>query len=85
MFPRVRLAVFIDGCFWHGCPRHGMFPRTNAAWWREKILRNRARDRFQTAALRASGWTVLRVWSHEETARAVCRVRSAYEKLTLGA
>jgi DNA mismatch endonuclease (patch repair protein) len=65
VFRTQRLAVFVDGCFWHGCPRHATWPRQNAKFWREKILRNRTRDRLVTRTLRAHGWTVLRLWEHE--------------------
>ena len=65
VFPRLKLAVFVDGCFWHGCPLHGTQPKTNAAFWRDKIARNRARDRLVSRALRARGWCVLRVWEHQ--------------------
>jgi DNA mismatch endonuclease (patch repair protein) len=65
VFPVRRLAVFVDGCFWHGCPRHGTRPRGNAAFWRAKFRRNRARDRRDTRRLRRAGWRVLRLWEHE--------------------
>jgi DNA mismatch endonuclease (patch repair protein) len=65
VFRRVRLALFVDGCFWHGCPVHGTRPRTNAAFWRKKIARNRERDGEVTRFLRRNGWRVLRVWEHE--------------------
>lgn len=65
VFPRQRLCVFVDGCFWHGCPRHFVAPKTNAAWWNEKVEDNRERDRKKTAALRARGWRVVRCWEHE--------------------
>ena len=77
VFPRDRVAVFVDGCFWHGCPRHPSWPKTNAMWWREKIERNRERDRETSARLRAAGWTVVRVWEHEEASKAAERVRRA--------
>ena len=57
-----RVAVFVDGCFWHGCPRHYVAPVGNAAFWRTKLLRNRALDRRVTERLEGDGWTVLRVW-----------------------
>jgi len=66
VFPRVRVAVFIDGCFWHGCPEHIYWPKTNAGWWRQKIEANAARDRQMDARLRSAGWTVLRVWEHDD-------------------
>ena len=65
VFAARRLAVFVDGCFWHGCPRHGTRPRGNAAFWREKFRRNRARDRRDTRRLRREGWRVVRLWEHE--------------------
>jgi DNA mismatch endonuclease (patch repair protein) len=65
VFTKVRVAVFLDGCFWHGCPLHATRPKTNAAFWRDKISANRTRDRLVTRTLRARGWTVLRIWGHE--------------------
>jgi DNA mismatch endonuclease, patch repair protein len=67
VFPKLRLTVFVDGCFWHGCPKHGTKPKQNAIFWREKISRNQARDRLVTRTLRAKDWRVLRVWEHELT------------------
>lgn len=64
-FPRARVAVFVDGCFWHGCPRHGTRPKANAGFWHQKIEANRARDENTNARLRLIGWAVLRVWEHE--------------------
>ncbi len=64
VFRAHRLAVFVDGCFWHGCPIHGTQPRQNAKFWREKIARNRARDRLVNRTLRAQGWRVLCIWGH---------------------
>ena len=60
-----RVAIFVDGCFWHGCPTHGTWPKANAAWWRAKIGSNAARDRDTDAKLRAAGWRVFRVWEHQ--------------------
>ena len=65
VFPKLKLAVFVDGCFWHGCPLHATQPKTNAAFWRKKISANRTRDRLVTRTLRRRGWRVLRVWEHE--------------------
>ena len=62
VFRAARLAVFVDGCFWHGCPRHATMPRSNRAFWKAKLTRNAARDREVTRALRKAGWRVLRVW-----------------------
>lgn len=67
-FPGERLAIFIDGCFWHGCPAHGTSPRSNGEWWQQKLSANRARDRSTEALLAAIGWSFLRFWEHEEPA-----------------
>lgn len=66
VFTRAKVAVFIDGCFWHGCPDHGVMPRTNSAFWAAKIARNRERDADTTARLVEQGWVVLRFWEHED-------------------
>ena len=63
-FPRKRLLVFVDGCFWHGCAEHGTSPRANSSYWRTKLAVNAERDVRQTAALEAAGWRVLRIWEH---------------------
>jgi DNA mismatch endonuclease, patch repair protein len=65
LFPRQRVAVYIHGCFWHGCPEHGTWPKANAAWWRAKIERNQTRDRRIDSQLKAAGWTVVQAWAHE--------------------
>ena len=81
IFRKVRLAVFVDGCFWHGCPRHASIPKSNGAFWRRKLAANKARDRLVTRTLRARGWHVLRIWEHElarkNEARLMRRVRDA--------
>jgi DNA mismatch endonuclease (patch repair protein) len=64
-FRAQRLIIFVDGCFWHGCPRHGSRPRQNGAFWRKKIARNRQRDRAVNRDLRRRGWRVVRIWEHE--------------------
>lgn len=76
VFTRQRVAVLIDGCYWHGCPEHHRQPRANADYWSAKVARNRARDAATTEALRAAGWTVLRFWEHEapETVAEAVRV-----------
>jgi DNA mismatch endonuclease, patch repair protein len=66
LFTRARVAVFVDGCFWHGCPEHKTAPASNGAWWATKLARNIERDRETDAHLRSFGWTVLRVWEHED-------------------
>jgi DNA mismatch endonuclease, patch repair protein len=74
VFTRARLAVFIDGCFWHACPIHGNQPRANTDYWGPKLARNVARDRAVDAALAAAGWQVLRVWEHEDPVASADRV-----------
>jgi DNA mismatch endonuclease (patch repair protein) len=70
VFPRVRVAVFIDGCFWHGCPIHYALPRTRNAFWAAKLRENVDRDVRQTKRLQAEGFVVLRIWTHEIVASA---------------
>lgn len=65
VFRGARVAVFVDGCFWHGCPLHSTIPKTNRSFWLKKIQGNIERDRRVTSQLRAAGWTVLRFWEHE--------------------
>ncbi|MET0197261.1 MAG: very short patch repair endonuclease, partial [Rhodococcus fascians] len=65
VFPRRKVAVYVDGCFWHSCPVHATKPRNNAQWWADKLAANVARDRDTDARLEAEGWTVVRVWEHE--------------------
>lgn len=74
VFTRQRLAVFIDGCFWHACPIHGNEPRANADYWRPKLQRNVERDRAVDAALEDAGWQVVRVWEHETPANVVALI-----------
>ncbi len=80
VFTARRLAIFVDGCFWHGCPRHGKSPSSNRHFWRRKITRNRQRDREVNRLLMAKGWRVLRVWEHElsksSRGRVAARLRS---------
>jgi len=73
-FVRARVAAFVDGCFWHGCPEHGTWPKANARWWRNKIENNVRRDRDTDTLLKASGWTVLRFWEHDDMRSAATRV-----------
>ena len=65
IFPKIRLALFVDGCFWHGCPKHGTQPKGNRAFWKNKFTRNKARDVLVTRTLRSAKWRVLRIWEHE--------------------
>ncbi|MEU1015958.1 very short patch repair endonuclease [Streptomyces sp. NPDC005898] len=76
-FPGARVAVFMDGCFWHGCPEHATFPKANSAFWREKIDKNALRDTRTTAHLESLGWTVLRFWEHEDPELVAARVATA--------
>ncbi len=73
-FTRAKVAVLIDGCFWHGCPEHATHPKFNAEWWRTKLDRNMARDRETTEHLTAEGWMVLRFWEHEVPEEVAMRV-----------
>jgi len=65
VFPKLRLAVFVDGCFWHCCPLHATRPRNNAPFWQKKLASNVARDKLVTRTLKRAGWRVLRLWEHE--------------------
>jgi DNA mismatch endonuclease (patch repair protein) len=83
VFTRARLAVFVDGCFWHSCPTHGRSPLSNQAYWAPKLRRNAERDRRQDEALIVSGWEVVRIWEHEELQEALRRISAVYaERLT---
>jgi DNA mismatch endonuclease (patch repair protein) len=66
VFPTARVAVYVNGCFWHGCPQHATWPKANEGWWREKIEANIRRDRATDEALIAAGWLSVRVWEHED-------------------
>ena len=79
VFPAKRVAVFVDGCFWHRCPDHGSQPKTNHAFWEDKLSRNVARDRETDAALRAAGWHVIRCWEHEPVEGAATRIVNALQ------
>ncbi|NLT26020.1 MAG: very short patch repair endonuclease [Microbacteriaceae bacterium] len=78
VFTKARLAVFVDGCFWHGCPDHATFPVRNADYWLPKLERNRARDLETDAALADAGWRVIRIWEHEDPTDAADRIEAAY-------
>ncbi|MFE1396538.1 very short patch repair endonuclease [Nocardiopsis dassonvillei] len=79
VFTKARVAVFVDGCYWHGCPEHYRPSRKNADFWREKIESNRSRDEETNQSLVESGWTVVRVWEHEEPGSAATRVLEAVQ------
>ncbi|MFI6485762.1 very short patch repair endonuclease [Nonomuraea sp. NPDC050663] len=74
VFGPVRVAVFVDGCFWHGCPEHGTWPRNNQEFWRSKIELNRSRDADTDARLEAVGWLAVRVWEHEDPSEAAAMI-----------
>ena len=65
IFPKIKMAVFVDGCFCHGCPKHGTQPSGNRTFWKNKFARNQTRDRLVNQTLRRAGWRVLRIWEHE--------------------
>jgi len=73
-FPSLKLAVFLDGCFWHSCPSHGVNPSVNAPYWRAKLQRNSQRDAHVNGSLAEAGWSVIRVWEHEDSAEASKRL-----------
>ncbi|MBR1029404.1 very short patch repair endonuclease [Bradyrhizobium liaoningense] len=79
-FPASKIAVFIDGCFWHGCPEHGTWPKNNRQWWRAKIEGNVARDRDTDRRLIDAGWTVMRVWTHEAVETAARRIETVVRR-----
>lgn len=74
VFTRAKVAVFVDGCYWHGCPAHASWPKANAEWWKAKIERNRLRDRDTDERLMAEGWLPVRVWEHEDPEDAAERI-----------
>lgn len=76
VFPKAKVAIFVDGCFWHGCPEHHRPAKINERFWSEKIKGNRDRDAETNAALRDAGWTVIRVWEHEDLDEAAKRIRA---------
>lgn len=77
MFSGARVAVFIDGCFWHGCPEHYTAPASNSEFWRGKVERNRARDSDTTRRLSDEGWRVMRFWTHEDPLGVAETIREA--------
>jgi DNA mismatch endonuclease (patch repair protein) len=77
VFPTARVAVFVDGCFWHGCPLHGRQPSVNTGYWSPKLAGNIERDRRTDEDLAAAGWTVVRIWAHEPIDSAADRVERA--------
>ncbi|MCR1785410.1 very short patch repair endonuclease [Nocardioides carbamazepini] len=84
VFSRVGLYVFVDGCFWHGCPQHFVMPKTRTAFWREKVEGNRARDRDTDERLRNAGLTPLRIWEHADPETAALLIVDTYSRLLEG-
>jgi DNA mismatch endonuclease (patch repair protein) len=83
VFPKRRLAVFVDGCFWHCCPKHGSYPKQHAAYWKRKLVANMLRDKLVTQTLRKLGWRVMRFWEHELRAESKCARKIARALNTL--
>ncbi len=73
-FGPARVAVFVDGCYWHNCPEHGTIPKSNSEWWKEKFQRNQERDSRNDALLREMGWLPIHVWEHEDPDEAACKI-----------
>jgi len=83
VFKSAKVAIFVDGCFWHGCPIHGSWPKENANWWREKIERNHSRDIDTGRRLQRAGWRVIRLWEHDDVAAWATRISSAISQRKL--
>lgn len=81
-FTKWHLAVFCDGCFWHGCPIHATTPKTNQEWWRDKNATNKARDLDTNLRLTSDGWTVLRIWEHVSVDDAASLIRSQLQQIS---
>lgn len=82
LFRQGRVAVFVDGCFWHGCPLHGTQAKANAGFWREKIERNRERDTDTNRRLIEAGWIVVRIWEHDDPASAASKIQQILRNTT---
>lgn len=85
VFTRAKVAVFLDGCFWHGCPEHHTVAVTNAKFWADKVQGNRARDRDTDQRLSEAGWACVRVWEHEDPAEAALRIKAIVTERRIGA
>lgn len=79
-FTRAKVVVLVDGCFWHGCPEHGVRPRANAEWWQWKLDLNQARDRDTDRLLEVLGWTVIRIWEHVDPAAAADTIEQVLDQ-----
>ncbi len=84
VFSRQRTVVFVDGCFWHGCPRHSNLPVNNRDFWEKKLNGNKVRDRLVSRLLRKAGWRVVRIWEHDLTKRSDVCIRRIEKALVLG-
>ena len=80
LFTRAKIAVYVDGCFWHGCPQHHTVAKTNADFWAEKVAKNRERDRETDRLLAESGWLTIRIWEHDPVDEAVDRIHAAWSE-----
>ncbi|MFF3379631.1 very short patch repair endonuclease [Streptomyces sp. NPDC002680] len=81
VFRPAKLAVFIDGCYWHGCPEHYVSPKTNPGYWSDKVARNMARDRDTDEQLKEAGWTVLRFWEHDPAEDCAVKIAATVSRL----
>jgi len=79
-FTKARVAVFVDGCFWHACPEHGVLPKNNRAWWQAKLEGNISRDERKDAELAELGWRVVHVWEHEPVTEAADRIEALWRR-----
>jgi DNA mismatch endonuclease (patch repair protein) len=79
-FTRATIAVFVDGCFWHGCPEHAVPPKANADWWRAKLKANIVRDHRDDSLLQNAGWLVVRVWEHEDPVAVACAIERLWRE-----
>ena len=81
VFPKQKIVIFVDGCFWHGCPKHSNIPKNNRAFWKKKLLGNKDRDKLVNRELRKAGWKVARVWEHEleNPEKAISKVRRYFK------
>lgn len=84
VFISPRIAIFVDGCFWHRCPEHGTAPTTNSAWWEEKLTRNVERDRRHDQELQDAGWRVVHIWEHEDPREAADRIETLVRGYIMG-
>jgi DNA mismatch endonuclease, patch repair protein len=83
VFRKCKLAVFVDGCFWHGCAKHSTLPKNNRAFWKEKLARNKARDRLVMRTLKRHGWRVVRIWQHQLSRKYEQRLLPRFRKFKL--